>query len=585
MVWYKVFGQERMNIKIFSLILIIAASACLRVYALDIPKQDIKSRDLKYKYDRLKEQEKYKKEGKILNLVPSGYMTVEEYEQMSEYKDKSTLELDIPKVSTPSDFKYVPHPTYKIVKYNNPPGGTELRIDKRIYTQRQINAQGVVSPDFTLLVYPAIYYYTDSASVASDMFVIPLEGDDSPLDKILKANVMKRIPKPILSTDKSISNYASFMTLTPVDFSRDGKKLLIKEKIGSREDGIWKTTIYVYDFSTKVDYDLSEIRDAITYFWKEYMDLNLQDYRWDIYPLGFLKSDPNRVAVQAIAFTGSMPVFLGTWSIDTKGNQSRVVSFEKDVEPLISANGYKVVKDGVEEYEVIDKEEKSQKKEDKIKKKQFEQYKKERLKEIDYEYKYAVKYLEKDYKMEARDYRKLRSLSGVKDSDQLKEAYRKFLVDQYKKDIEKSAKDIEKHNKKLEKINQKLDKLYEQIGNTSSQTPPEGSTLDEYMNGTKEEKKNPIDDFEIEKFKYDGIIDDKSGIPDGKLNYTDTNGKTLNLRPGDTPANDNTVKNKEDKFDFGFNLRSKEQDFSEDEEETPKVEDDSDIDLDVKIYD
>ena len=523
-----------MKIKILSLVIISVFSICLKAYSVDIPKQDVKSRDIKYKYDRLKEQEKYKKEGKILNLVPSGYMTVDEYEEISKYKDKSTMELDIPKVQTPSDFKYIPHPTYKIVKYNNPPGGTELRIDKRIYSQRQINAQGVVSPDFSMLVYPAIYYYTDSASIASDMFVIPLNNEDEPLDRILKANVMKRIPEPILSTDKSISNYASFMTLTPVDFSADGKKLLIKEKIGSREDGIWKTTIFIYDFSTKVDYDLSDIRAAITYFWKEYMDLNLDDYRWDIYPLGFLKAQPDRVAVQAIAFTGKTPVFLGTWSIDTKGSQSRVVSFEKEVEPLISANGYKVVKDGVEEYDVIEKEEKSQKEEDKIRKKQFEEYKKARLKEIDYEYKYAVKYLNKDYKMEARDYRKLRSLSGVKDSAELKEAYRQFLVEQYQKDIEKSQKDIEKQNKKLDKINEKIDKLYEKMGDIPPSEPQKGTTMDEYLNGEKGEKENQFEGYEIDKFKQNNSSDNP---PDEELNYTDENGNHLNLRSGNYPEN------------------------------------------------
>ena len=549
-----------MDNKVLSISFIIASVLSLQAFALDIPKQDVKSRDLKYKYNRLKEQEKYKKEGKILNLQPSGYMTVEEYEIMSEYKDKTKMELDIPKVQTPSDFKYIPHPTYKIVKYNNPPGSTELRIDKRIYQQRQINAQGIVSPDFSVLVYPAIYYYTDSASIASDVFVIPLEGEDSPLDKILKANVMKRVPTPILSTDKNISNYASFMSLTPVDFSTDGKKLLIKEKVGSREDGIWKTSIFVYDFSNKLDYDLSEIRDGIVYFWKEYMGLNLNDYRWDIYPLGFLKSQPDRVAVQAIAYTGSTPVFLGTWSIDTKGNQTRVVSFEKDVEPLISANGYKVVKDGIEEYDVIEKEEKSQKKEDKIRKKQFEQYKKERLKEIDYEYKYAVKYLEKDYKLEYRDYRKLRSLSGVKDSDQLKEAYRKFLVEQYQKDIEKSTKDIEKHNKKL-------DKLYEQVGESQTKAPPEDSTLDHYLNKEKGEKKNQIDDFEIDKFKSNmDNLPSETELPSGTLNYTDINGNTLQLRTGETTV--------------------VEEMFGEDEKETPAPkENNEDIDLDVRIYD
>lgn len=534
-----------MNIKILPIISILILSFFLKAFALEIPnKQDIRSKNLRYKYDRLKEQEKYKKEGKILNLTPSGYMTVEEYEELSKYQDKSKRELDIPKVQTPSDFKYVPHPTYKIVRYNSPAGSTELRLGKRLYTQRQINAQGIVAPDFSILVYPAIYYYTDSASVASDVFVIPLYGQDEPLQKILKANIMHRIPEPILSTDKSISDYAAFRSLTPVDFSADGKKILIKEKIGSREDGIWKTSIFVYDFTNKTDYKLDEVRDAIVYFWKEYMDLNLDDYRWDIYPLGFLKSQPDRVAVQAIAYTGETPVFLGTWSIDTKGNQSRVVSFQKNVEPLISANGYKVVQDGVEEYDVIEKEEKNQEKESKILKKQNEQYKKDRLKQIDYEYKYAVKNLANDYRMEYRDYRKLRSISGMKDSEKLKEAYRKFLIEQYTKDIAKSQKNIDKHNKQLDKINQKLDKLYDAINDESKYTPVSDSTLDEYLNKEKTEKEGILDGFELEDYEFD--YENKfEEVPKEILDYSE-NTKAPKLRPADDSVNDTKNNNDED---------------------------------------
>ncbi len=526
-----------MNIKVLPIISILILSFCLKAFALEIPnKQDMRSKNLRYKYDRLKEQEKYKKEGKILNLTPSGYMTVDEYEELSKYQDKSKKELDIPKVQTPSDFKYVPHPTYKIVRYNSPAGSTELRLGKRLYTQRQINAQGIVAPDFSMLIYPAIYYYTDSASVASDVFVIPLYGQDEPLQKILKANIMHRIPEPILSTDKSISDYAAFRSLTPVDFSADGKKILIKEKIGSREDGIWKTSIFVYDFTNKTDYKLDEVRDAIVYFWKEYMDLNLDDYRWDIYPLGFLKSQPDRVAVQAIAYTGETPVFLGTWSIDTKGNQSRVVSFQKNVEPLISANGYKVVQDGVEEYDIIEKEEKNQEKEAKILKKQNEQYKKDRLKQIDYEYKYAVKNLANDYRMEYRDYRKLRSISGMKDSEKLKEAYRKFLIDQYTKDIAKSQKNIDKHNKQLDKINQKLDKLYDAINDESKYTPVSESTLDEYLNKEKTEKEGVLDGFELEDYEFD--YENKfEEVPKEILDYSE-NTEAPKLRPADDSVND-----------------------------------------------
>lgn len=431
--------------------------------------KDHRSKELKYQYEVLKEDEKNKMEGRILNMSPSGYMTVDEYEALSEYKDKSNLELDIPQVQTPSDFKYVPKPLYRIVKYNDPPGSVELTLGKRLYLNRQVNAQGIVSPDYSMLVYPAVYYYTDSASVACDLFIIPLpDTNDTNLNKILKANVARRIPEPILSTDKAIDNYAAFRTLTPVDFSADGTKLLVKQKIGSREDGIWETTLLVYDFRYKVDYDLSEVRDAIVYFWKEYMDLNLDDVRWDIYPVGFDIEEPDRVVVQAFAFTGEKPVFLGTWSVDWQGNQSRLVSFSNKVEPKVSINGYKVIKDGIADYQSVERQEKVQKQESEILKKQYKEKQDEIVKGIREDYKYAIKGLNLDYKEEYRDYKKLRSLSGSTENAQLQDAYKKYLVDQLNKDITKSEKQIEKLKKDIEKTDDKLNKLYEKNGDSSN---------------------------------------------------------------------------------------------------------------------
>ncbi len=431
-------------------------------------KDDARSREIKYQYEVLKDDEKNRMESKILNRTPSGYMTVDEYESLSEYKDKYNMEFSIPKIEKPSDFKYIPQPLYRIVKYNDPPGTVELSLGKRLFIKRQINAQGIVSPDYSMLVYPAVYYYPDSASVATDLFIIPLmRENDTNLNKILKANVANRIPAPILSTDKSIDNFAAFRTLTPVDFSVDGSKLLVKEKIGSSEDGIWQTQIHVYDFKNKTSYDLVEIRDAIVYFWKEYMDVNLEDKRWDVYPLGFDARNPNRVIVQAYAYTGETPVYLGAWSIDWRGNQSRLVSFKKNYIPKVTTNGYKVVRDGVEAYQTVEKQEKFNKEQSKILEKQKKVADKQTVKLIKEEYKYNIKGLNADYKDEMRDYRKLQSLSGSTEDKQLEEAYNKYLEDQLKKDVQKTEKMIQKKQKEIDKIDSKIEKV-----NTRQDTLP-----------------------------------------------------------------------------------------------------------------
>lgn len=425
---------------------------------------DTRSKELKYQYNVLKEDEKNKMEGKLLNRTPSGFMTVQEYENLSEYKDKSGNLFDIPKIEKPSDFKYIPQPLYRIVKYNEPAGGAELSLGKRLFIKRMINAQGIVSPDYTKLVYPAVYYYPDSASVACDLFVIPLLGDDQVLNTILRANVANRNPNPILSTEKSIDNFSAFRTLTPVDFSADGTKLLVKEKIGSSEDGIWETKVYVYDFTNKVSYDLIEIRDSISYFWKEYMDVNLDDKRWDIIPLGFDIQNPDRIIVQSYAYTGSTPVYLGAWSVDYKGEQSRLVSFNKNYTPKVSANGYKVVKDGVEAYQTVVSQEKFLKEQSKVLEKQKKAQDKEVVQDIKNEYKYNIKVLDSEYKDELRDYKKLQTLKGSTEDVILEEAYEKYLKDQLAKDIIKTNKQIKQKQKEIDSVDRKLEKLYDKTG-------------------------------------------------------------------------------------------------------------------------
>lgn len=420
---------------------------------------DTRAQELKYQYGVLKKDEIKRMDKKILNRTPSGYMTVDEYEALSEYKDKSLMEFSTPGVELPPDFKYVPHPLYSIVKYNNPPGSVELSLGKRLFLKRQINAQGIVSPDYSKLVYPAVYYYADSASVACDLFVIPLKEQDNNLNRILKANVAQRDAEPILSTDKVIDSYAIYRTLTPVDFSADGKRLLVKLKTGSSEDGVWQTKIFVYDFDKKLSYDLSDIREAITYYWKEYEGLNLDDKRWDIIPLGFDVNYPDRVAVQAYAYTGETPVYLGSWSIDVFGNQSRLISLKKEVVPKVSMNGLKLVKDGVETYQTVQIQEKFNKKQGQAMIKQAKEADKNSVKAIKDEFKYSIKNIDDDYKEELRDYKKLRSLTGSTEGGDLENTYNQYLEQQWQKDVTKTEKEIDKRNKEIDKINQKIEKL------------------------------------------------------------------------------------------------------------------------------
>ena len=441
-----------------------------------------RQQEAEYLHNVKKEEVKEQYEREKKNLTPSGFMTMEEYEMLSAPKDKTQEEILIPKVEKSADMKYVPQPDYEIVRYNNPPGSPEITLGKDFWYRRQQNIQGIVSPDYRILVYPSVYYYPKNNVVSCDLFVIPLEEKGNALSKIKKANTMHRLPDPILSTEKSINNFGAFRTLTPIDFSTDGRKLLVKEKVGGRLDGIWQTNAIVYDFDTNTSYKLNEIRDAIIYYWQEYKNLNLNDIRWDIYPLGFDQNNPDRIVVSAYAYTGAEPVFLGNWGIDSKGTRSMLISLTpKDV--LISMNGVKMIKSGVVPPSILEIEEKQAKHEDKLDEKAKKEEYEKKVKELETEYKNTIKEMDKEHKYLMDDYKIRDKVEGSTSTNDSLEKTQELIDQAHQKRAEKEAKvkakQEAKEQKRLEKERQKLEKLQQK---QNSGTQPAGSNTSQPSN-------------------------------------------------------------------------------------------------------
>lgn len=443
----------------------IAAAFCAFIQwddKIPVPNTDYNKKAAKYELNVKKQEEKDKFKKAVLNRNPSGYMTVEEYEILSAPKDRMKMDVAIPKEPTPADMIYVPQTSYKIVRYNNPPGSPELTLTNTLYKRMQQNAQGIVSPDFTKLVYPSVYYYPNSGSTACDVFVIRLDKAKSNMDKILTANVVHRLSEPIFSTDKSNDNYYTFRTITPVDFSADGSKILVKEKIGNTKDGIWKTTPLVYDFKTKNSYNLKDVREAIKYYWLALSDMNLDDKRWDITPLGFSQNNPDWVIVTAVAYTGEKPVNLGTWTITSTGESPRLVATGQSNEK-ISMNGYKLVKAGVVTPNITQKEEKNQKRIDKQNAKLKKREDKAEVKELKKSYKEKVKELNTEYREAQKDYNLRRRIHGSTEGTEAIEKYKEIKEQQairrqlqLEKQKEKELRTIEKQKLKKEKNNNEV---------------------------------------------------------------------------------------------------------------------------------
>ena len=126
-------------------------------------------------------------------------------------------------------------------------------------------------------------------------------------------------------------------TLTVVDWSIDGKRIAFKEKISFTPEGLWQTNLIVYNFETGRSKVLSEVRGAIEYYWRQH-NLNLKNYRWDIYPIGWDSINPDRIIVFAYAATGSKPKYLGAWSVDYMGDRAMLMSLTS-TDFIVSQNG------------------------------------------------------------------------------------------------------------------------------------------------------------------------------------------------------------------------------------------------------
>ena len=91
-------------------------------------KMDARLRELKYEHKVQKHDMADSYARKKMNYTPSGYMTVEEYNDLSKYTEQP-VEIK-PQTVKKSELKYVPEPSYKIVRYNDPPGSPELNITR-----------------------------------------------------------------------------------------------------------------------------------------------------------------------------------------------------------------------------------------------------------------------------------------------------------------------------------------------------------------------------------------------------------------------------------------------------------------------
>ncbi|MCR4881515.1 MAG: hypothetical protein K6A44_06150 [bacterium] len=225
---------------------------------------------------------------------------------------------------------------YEIIDYNYPAGSRELNLFG-LRSQGQYNINAVASPDFNMLVYSEVYFYPDPRVTASALYIVPLDSNLSNREAILSVSTKDKLPNPIIETDYAKLYPMKFDTYTPVDWNQNSDKILFKEKIGENYDKIYMTKLYLYDMASEHIYDLNIVRTSIIDFWTN-KGIFLNDYKWDIKPLGF-EVGSDKVIVQAYGYYKNERRNLGLWAVDYRGQNAYMLSLDENYRINISANG------------------------------------------------------------------------------------------------------------------------------------------------------------------------------------------------------------------------------------------------------
>ena len=264
-------------------------------------------------------------------------ITLDDYYALAKDIKRSEFEIPEPVFTSSADI-IMPDPHYRVIRFNTPPGQRNIDIS-RIVAERTASSAGILSPDNKKMVYTKCFFYPRFNQTSSSAYFIPVKETSDAYKALFMTNVMQEEIKPIVNVGMDEFIKYQFRTLFPIDWSKDSTKIAFKEKVGSNLQETWQTNVIIYDFKMKNWKRLTAVREAIIYWWRQNKQIELKDYMWDIFPVGWEKANPDRLVVYAYAFTKDKPLFLGTWSIDYNEEKSQLISIDSTVVE-IDLNGF-----------------------------------------------------------------------------------------------------------------------------------------------------------------------------------------------------------------------------------------------------
>jgi len=222
--------------------------------------------------------------------------------------------------------------------------------------RRFIRSPMVLSPDMHFFAYSEVIFSPSNRQTMSRLYRVPVQS----LPPIEAQKVEGRTEKPWfvarMDPDKTLQRRESllqvgynknvpfdFKTLTIVDWSASGQRLLVKQKSGVLHEGLRTSDIFVYDQKKGSVTIFPEVRRAIAFYWRTEGNMpNISRLNWELYPLGWEAGSDSRVIFKAWALDSTDRKFLGVWRYDIDQLGLDRLSLE-DMAVQVAANGWLAV--------------------------------------------------------------------------------------------------------------------------------------------------------------------------------------------------------------------------------------------------
>jgi hypothetical protein len=227
--------------------------------------------------------------------------------------------------------------------------------------KRLIQSPPVVSPDKSAFIYTEILFLPDDRQTIAKLYWVTVPPLPQPPDPIpsqkarnsssppidYAAYAARFDPRKTTRIRKAVANAGfnkvsrfGFRTLTIIDWSASGQRVLFKERSGFLHLGLRTTNILIYDQTQGTVTIYPEVQRIIKHYWTQKANLpHMDKLAWDIQPLGWEPNSDEVVLLKAWAYDHQEKKFLGLWRYNVSQERTQLVSLN-DESPAVAANGW-----------------------------------------------------------------------------------------------------------------------------------------------------------------------------------------------------------------------------------------------------